>query len=550
MCGICGVLIKESAGKDIKKQIRVEFNELAEKISHRGPDRSIIIKLSEPIDVVIDFERLSIMDPSTKGDQPFKYEENQRTIYTICNGEIYGFKDICKKYDFHLTSGSDCEVIPLLYKKFGIAGMKELCRELNSEHAFAILDIDMKTGDYKLVFSSDRFGIRPLFIGWTKFGFYFSSELQGLPADANIERFKPRHYAIIEKKEGKLGELLYYPYYTISSIPSKQDDLGVCLEKIRNGLESSVVIRLESDREFGALLSGGLDSSLVSALAAKHLKKAGKKLRTFSIGMPGGTDEKYAKMVATFIDSDHTHVEVSESDFVGAIPDIVKTIGSYDITTVRASTGQYLISKWISENTNIKVLLIGDVSDELAGSYKYFLKAPSPEEFHNECVRLLEDIHLYDVLRADRCIARFGIEARLPFADYRFVELYLGCAPELRMAKRGIEKWLLREAFRDCKLLPEEVRLRSKEAFSDGVSSTKRSYYQIIQENVEKIKLEQSEFKHLPPHTKEALYYRTLFCKYFGTNESIAKTIPYFWLPKWSGNITDPSARLLDVYNK
>lgn len=272
--------------------------------------------------------------------------------------------------------------------------------------------------------------------------------------------------------------------------------------------------------------------------------------------MPGGTDEKYAKMVAEFIKSNHTHIEVKEQDFLDAIPKIVETIGSYDITTVRASTGQYLASKWIAENTHIKVLLIGDVSDELAGSYKYFHNAPSPEAFHNECVRLLEDIHLFDVLRADRCIARFGIEARLPFADHRFMDFYLGCDSKLRMPRDRMEKWLLREAFKDTKILPEEVRLRSKEAFSDGVSSTKRSWYTIIRENVEKmftdeqLLIAKDKYKHLPPHTKEALYYRTLFCKHFGENESVARTIPYFWLPKWSGNITDPSARILDVYNK
>ena len=303
-----------------------------------------------------------------------------------------------------------------------------------------------------------------------------------------------------------------------------------------------------------------MDSSIVSAFASKHLQKHGKTLRTFSIGMPGGVDEKYAKMVAKHIGSNHTHVEVSEQEFLDVIPDVIKTLGSFDITTVRASTGQYLLSKWISENTDIKVLACGDFSDEEMGSYLYFLNAKTPKDFHDECIRMLEDIHMYDGMRADRCISHFGIEARFPFADHRLIDFILRCDPQLRMAKDGVEKWLLRKSLEaqptlwdGIDLLPPEVLWRQKCAFSDAVSSTERSWYEIIQENAEKmytdddLKEAQEKFTHLPPYTKESLYFRNIFCNTFGHNESVAKTIPYIWLPKWSGNITEPSARILDI---
>ena len=553
MCGICGMLLRNVKPED-RNRLHIEFYCASKNISHRGPDRSILTSLAHPIDVIFDFERLSIMDTSTIGDQPFRYEEGSRTVYVICNGELYNYKEICSEHNLLPESGSDCEVIPLLYKKYGYIDNTIF----NSEHAFMILDVDMKTGDYKMILSSDRFGIRPLFVGWDKYGFYFSSELQGLPClkseDAHIERFPPRHYAIIEKKAGILGELKYHKYYNIKPEKILYTDLQICLDGIRESLEDAVIKRLQSDRPFGCLLSGGLDSSLVAAIASKYLKKSGQKLRTFCIGMPGGTDEKYAKLVAKHIDSDHTHIEVPEEDFLNAIPDIIKTIASYDITTVRASTGQYLISKWISKNTDIKVLLLGDGSDEACGSYKYFVNAPDKEAYHNECIRLLEDIHLYDGLRADRCVARFGIEARFPFLDYKFVEFILRCNPKLRMAQNGVEKWLLREAFKGTDLLPEAVRTRQKEAYSDGVSKPERSWYQIIQERAEKLytdkELEDAKikYKHLPPVSKESLLFKNIFCENFGNNESMIKTIPYYWLPKWCGDINEPSARILNVY--
>jgi asparagine synthase (glutamine-hydrolysing) len=571
MCGINGMLIREckSESKSESNTVsRNEFYNAASKISHRGPDRSSCISLGSPVNVMLDFERLAIMDWTTTGDQPFKYEykdgQKDRTVYTMCNGEIYNHHEICEEFDLHPVSGSDCEVIPLMYEKFGSKSIELMCKKFNSEHAFMILDIDMNTGDYTMYLSTDRFGMRPLFVAWDERGFYFSSELQGLPKSClesdstHFERFKPRHYAIIEKKDGVLGNLSYHSYYDVQPKAIEHYDLEKCLAGVREKLEQAVTLRVESDRPYGCLLSGGLDSSIVSAFLSKYLKKHGKVLRTFSIGMPGGVDEKYAKMVAEYIESDHTHIEVSEQDFLDALPEVVKTLGSFDITTVRASTGQYLVSKWISEHTDIKVLACGDFSDEEMGSYLYFQNAPSPEDFHNECVRLLEDIHLYDGLRADRCISHFGIEARFPFADYNLIDFVLRVDPKLRMAKdcsegNKMEKWLLRKSLDGLNLLPDEVLWRQKCAFSDAVSSTERSWYEIIQENADKMYTDdeldkaQKQFTHLPPYSKESLYFRNLFCETFGKNESVAKTIPYIWLPKWSGDITEPSARVLDM---
>lgn len=549
MCGINGFL---SNGQMTVAQ-RIAFFSRCQKIVHRGPDRSVMLTLNSPVNAMISFERLSIMDPSSNGDQPFKYEHDGHTVYCMCNGEIYNHHEISVSEGLSPVSGSDCEVIPLLYRKYGLAGLTEMMNMLNSEHAFAILDIDQSTGNYVLVLSTDRFGLRPLFVGTDSDGFYFSSELQGLPADSTVVRFPPRHYAVMNGKDRRLSYHQYYEFPTnvISQSFSRVKSSIVSL------LTNAVNRRLDSDRPLGCLLSGGLDSSLVAALAAKRLREFGRTLRTFSIGLPGSTDGPFAVKVAKHINSNHQHIEVTEEDFLHAIPDIIKTIGSFDITTVRASVGQYLISKWISEHTDIKVLLCGDGADECQAGYMYFHNAPSAHDAHNEAIRLLSDIHLYDGLRADRCISRWGLEARFPMLDWEFVDFYLSTDPSLRVPGRSspsgdrMEKWLTRESFNDLNLIPPEVLWRYKTAFSDGVSSTKKSWFQIIQEDLESVYpddcLDCTGYSHLPPVSKESLHYRKIFSDYFGEGESVAQTIPYYWLPKWCGNITEPSARVLSV---
>jgi asparagine synthase (glutamine-hydrolysing) len=569
MCGIWLLLLKNSTD-DIKKIMNLKdiFDSFM-KTSNRGPDRSTLEILDKPNNVLVGFHRLSIMDPSTKGDQPFKLEiKDGRTIWTICNGEIYNYKFLIDKYNLTLSSGSDCEILPHLYNKIGIDNM---CKELEGEYAFIILDINMKTGKGDLFACRDRFGIRPMFYSNNGKYFNFSSELKSITDKENVQVFPPRNYMHLSNINNSSWQFIglknYYDFdmhkHTTKFLTIDNTGLEVIKDKVRETFIKSVETKMVSDRPLGCLLSGGLDSSLVASIASKYLNKFGRKLRTFSIGMDGSTDEYYAKLVAKHINSDHTHIEFTENDFINALRDVICTTETYDITTVRASTGQYLVSKWISENTDIKVLLIGDGSDELAAGYMYFHKAPTPSELHLENVRLLEDIHFYDVLRADRGIAENGIEARVPFLDHNFVDLYLSIDPYLRhpnsykdFKNYALEKWLLRESFNIDEYLPNEVLFRKKEAFSDGVSSMKKSWYQIVQEYANNLyddsffEEEKDRIQFNKPPSKEALYFRKIWEEYYGINIRTSLVIPYFWLPKWCGDIKEPSARVLEVYNE
>jgi asparagine synthase (glutamine-hydrolysing) len=562
MCGIWLFLLQKSTD-DIKNFLLGTYDAFM-KTAKRGPDRSTFEVLSNPNNIAMGFHRLSIMDPSVKGDQPFKIENGSRTIWTICNGEIYNYNELACKYKMNLTSGSDCEIIPYLYREKGI---DILCKELEGEYAFIILDIDMVTGRGDLYACRDRFGIRPMFYSINDTSINFSSEIKSIINRENVKVFPPRQYMHLTRKEDKWednGFKTYYDFemhkFTNKFMTLENTGLDKIKTKIRETFIESVRSKLFSDRPLGCLLSGGLDSSLVASIASRFLKEKGQKLKTFSIGMDGSTDEYYAKLVAKHIDSDHTHIHFEEKDFINAITDVIYATETYDITTVRASTGQYLVSKWISENTDIKVLLIGDGSDELTAGYMYFHKAPTPQELHQENIRLLEDIHFYDVLRADRGIAQNGLEARVPFLDHKFVDLYLSIDPYLRHPLTfKLEKWLLREAFNVDEYLPHEVLFRKKEAFSDGVSSVKNSWYNIVQEFANKkytdeyFESEKERIKYNSPPSKEALYFRKIWEFLFGEYEKFPETsqvIPYFWLPKWCGDIKEPSARVLQVYQE
>lgn len=560
MCGIWLYLLNEN--KTTSKEM-INYYKSFSNIRPRGPDRSHIIELHK-YGIVCGFHRLSIMDVSPKADQPFIIDTEDRMIYAMCNGEVYNFHDLCKEYELKPKTNSDCEVIPLIYEKYGI---DKLVNVLHGEYAFIIIDINKEKQETEIFVVNDRFGVRPLFYAKDINGLNFSSELKGIYSlDASkqgsnnpkyyeyVKRFKPRTYMKIVK-EGKIWNYEEVEYYSIKKIPTIIYNIEDAKSKIRESLTKAVISRLESNRPLGCMLSGGLDSSLVASIASQELKKHGQKLRTFSVGMPNSTDEKYAKMVAEHIDSEHTHIELDQSVFLETIPQIVWITETYDITTVRASTGQYLGPKMISEMTDIKVLLIGDGSDEVASGYMYFHKTPSAEEMHKENIRLVEDIHLYDGLRADRGIASNGIEARVPFLDHSFIETYLSIDPKLRVPTNGMEKWLLRESFKDTGLLPHEVLYRKKEAFSDGISSKKKSWYEIIHEYVNELYTEEDynkkkvEYEYLKPVSKESLYYRELFSHYFGYG-NVCEVIPYYWLPKWVGATTEPSARTLSIYNE
>lgn len=581
MCGIWGLL---TLNTNFKSDINLHDSFM--KIKNRGPDRSIYIDNNN---YKIGFHRLAIMDTSIQGDQPFSFSYKMtdkgtgrqvlRTIYAMCNGEIYNykeiinsdeFKDCLTKTNYILKSHSDCEIILPMFLHFGI---DYLTKKLNGEFAFAIYDIyedlEINKTCYNLYLARDRFGIRPLFYTIINNDtLAFCSEMKGLINLKNnnkIEVFRPRTW--LHGTGMKDDPKIYFNaglYYRIGNMPIiKKPELTDVFRIVRNLFTKAVEIRLDSDREIGCLLSGGLDSSLVSAIASKILKEKGKTLKTFSIGMPDSPDCKYAQLVAEHIGSEHTNIVIPESEWLDKLEKIIEITETFDITTIRATTGQYLVSKWIADNTNIKVLLIGDGSDELTAGYLYFHKAPSADESHIENLRLLDTIHYFDVLRADRGIASNGLEARVPFLDKDFVDLYLSIdtvlrTPQLYTYEDGktakCEKWLLRKAFDSTDLLPKCVLWRKKEAFSDGVSCHTKSWYQIIQE---KINSEMSDeyFEEgiekyegfVKPHTKEALYYHEIYDKLYPNQYGI---LPFYWLPKWVGDAKDPSARTLEIYSE
>jgi len=562
MCGIFGFLSKAND--------ETELFDAYNNVRPRGPERSEYLQVNDFIYTYNGFHRLCLNDTTVKGDQPFFFEDENHRIYSGCNGEIYNYKELIKKYDLKVESHADTEVVIRLYLKFGI---EKVAEEIRGEYAFYIYDYDIINKKFTLYLMRDQCGIRPLFYGCSETQFAFASELKGLTYNLgkegvkqiipNVQQFPPRKYLKLDchSDEGVLKmKQHWFTHIDYSRLEISIFDIEEAKSKIKEVFTKCVLNKIHCDREIGALLSGGLDSSLVCAIAASQLAKEGKRLKTFSIGLPNSTDKKFAEIVAAHIGSEHTHVELSETDFLNAIEQIVKITETYDITTIRATTGNYLIAKWVKENTNIKALLVGDGSDELCSGYMYFHNAPDPISSHKENVRLLENLHYYDCLRVDRAVANCGLEARVPFLDLDFINLYLSIDPNLRVplinhANVRSEKYLLRESFKGTNLLPDQVLFRKKEAFSDGVSSTERSWYKVIQEKADKLisdeefKIAVEKYTHLPPTSKEALYFRKQFEELYGknTNELI---VPDYWLPKWSGDIKDPSARLLNVYHE
>lgn len=401
--------------------------------------------------------------------------------------------------------------------------------------------------------------------------------------DIHIEQFQPGTYStfFLGNSASQHTEHLYWkpiqentPYCNVEmlhgNVSIEKEDIACSL--IRESLENAVLKRVTTtDRPVACLLSGGLDSSLITALVHKYYKHKNKGngkdvvLETYSIGMEGSEDLKYARKVADYLGTKHTEVVLTENDFLNAIPEVIYAIESYDTTTVRASVGNYLISKYISQHSEAKVIFNGDGSDEVCGGYMYFHCAPSSYEFDDECKRLLKDICYFDVLRSDRSISSNGLEPRTPFLDKSFVQAYLSISKELRYTTHmhKCEKYLLRKAFSGMKLLPQEVLWRTKEAFSDGVSKQTRSWYQIIQEHVETMPAggvgacidedpydceNRFVYRFNTPQTKEQTYYRNLFHHFFGA--FCGNVIPYFWMPRFVEGAVDASARTLAIYNK
>ena len=535
MCGIFAYISDSSINKSKLKKLRKYGN----RISHRGPDNTKEKLLDN---IYLQFHRLMINDISDRGNQPIAHPEDEGLIL-ICNGEIYNYKELASEHNFNLNSGSDCEIILHMYKKLGI---NETLKNLDGVFAFVLVD----KRNNKIWAARDPIGVRSMYIGVGNDNTAIASELKSIVDGSErlmkkVDQFPPGHYYdILEKKFSK-----YYDYV----YPTNPDmDEEKIMKNIRDLLFKATEKRLLSDRPIGCLLSGGLDSSLIAGILCKLMPPG--KLKTFSIGLENSVDLIHAKLVAEYLGTDHHEVIITEEEMLGTLEEDIRMIESYDTTTVRASTPMYILSKYIRDNTDVVVIFSGEGSDEASGSYMYFHNAPNKEEFKKETVRLMKDLIYFDVLRCDKSTAGAGLEVRVPFLDKEFLQYYLSVEPSLKMPKTfNIEKYLLRKAFEGDHLIPDKVLWRMKEGMSDGVSSKKKAWYEIIQDKVSKIMSNrefftlQSKYFHNVPKIKESMYYREIFDEYY---EQCGHTIPYYWLPKWSGDIVEPSARVLKCYDK
>ena len=494
----------------------------------RGPDDTRIVDTGKGL---LGFHRLAIMGLHPEGMQPFELHGS----YVVCNGEIYGFDkfkaELSKTH--HFISESDCEVLLPLYEKYGV----DMFAMLDAEYALILFDA--KSGGF--VAARDPIGIRPLYYGYDKAGvILFASEPKSLVGLTDkIMPFPPGHYY----KDGQ-----FVCYRDIAHVDAVcHDDLETVCSKIHDKLVAGVEKRLVADAKVGFLLSGGLDSSLVCAIAQK---KSAAPIRTFAIGMSeDAIDLKYAKQVADYIGSDHTEVIMTRQLVLDSLEDVIHLLGTFDITTIRASMGMYLLCKWIHENTDIRVLLTGEISDELFG-YKYTDFAPSAEEFQKEAEKRIRELHMYDVLRADRCISVNSLEARVPFGDLDFVQYVMSVDPAKKMNVYGKGKYLLRHAF-EGDYLPHDILYREKAAFSDAVGHSMVDHLKAYAESYytdEEFETLRQKYTHAQPFTKESLLYREIFEKYYPGQ---AEMVVDFWMPnkRWEGcNVNDPSARVLANY--
>lgn len=547
MCGIWALLCATCSEADARARV--------EMLRARGPEGAALWS-DQDLPFCLGFTRLAINGLNEEGMQPMAV--NQR--HWICNGELYNWRDLAAEHGLTMKSGSDCEVLGGLWT----AVDKDPARFFRAlDGVFSIVLVDKEAG--VAVVGRDPFGVRPLFYGRTADGgWMFGSEMKALKGVDAIQAFPPGCFTTVPLRSAATSStattLSFQRYYEVPWLknPSYSPTADVhglqqAQQALRESLTAAVRKRLMTERPVAALLSGGIDSSLIAALVQKELKELGKPpLETFSIGFEGSPDLFFAQKVAEHIGSKHTSIVVTPDDFFAAIPEVIRAIESYDITTVRASVGNWMVSQYIARHSAAKVVFNGDGSDEVFGSYLYFYRAPTDEAFEAESGRLLQDIHLYDVLRSDRSISSHGLEARTPFLDRQFVAVARSIATNWRRPVRGQrpEKWILRIAFEPTDLLPAEVLWRQKEAFSDGVSGQQKSWYQEVQERVAATTLmpeeAQRRWPHLTPRTAEAQYYRSLFDESYGpTCESV---FSYFWMPKWSGETQDPSARTLSLY--
>lgn len=521
MCTVIGTVSESLKIADLQKALEATIS--------RGPDDTRILAGENGI---VGFQRLAIMGLTPEGMQPFERNGNM----AVCNGEIYGFRSLKKQLEmdgYTFQSDSDCEILLPLYEEFGT----DMFHMLDAEFACILL-----TKDQGLIAARDPIGIRPLYYGYAADGKpVFASEPKNLVSLVDdILPFPPGHY---------YADGSFISYRDMTQVKSVcHDSLEKAVSEIHDRLIDGITKRLDSDAPMGFLLSGGLDSSLVCAISQKLM---GKPIRTFAIGMDtDAIDLKYAREAADYIGTDHTEIIITEEDVIKALEPVIQTLATYDITTIRASIGMYLICKAIHETTDIRVLLTGEISDELFG-YKYTDFAPDAQAFQQEAAKRIHELHMYDVLRADRCIAVNSMEARVPFGDLDFVEYVMSLDPALKMNTYGKGKYLLRKAFMEDDVLPYDLLMREKAAFSDAVGHSMADGLKELAEKTytdEEFEQKRRQYTHAAPFTKESLLYREIFEKYYPGQDQM---IVDFWMPNqsWEGcQVNDPSARYLSNY--
>ena len=519
MCSIMGFTSKKRSVSEIRP--------FFDRTVSRGPDMS---RIDETPSGYLCFHRLSIMGLHPEGMQPFHLGRDM----VVCNGELYGFRPLKEKLaeTYTFVSDSDCEIILPMYREYGL----EMFRMLDAEFAMVIYDGERDA----YIAARDPIGIRPLFYGYDHGDIVFASEAKNLVGLVDkVFPFPPGHYYA----DGKF--VRYADLTTVSDYC--EDDLETVCKNIHDKLVAGIEKRLDADAPLGFLLSGGLDSSLVCAVSARLL---GKPIRTFAIGMDlDAIDLKYARQVADYIGADHTEVIMTRQQVLDSLEEVIAMLGTYDITTIRASMGMYLCCKAIHERTDVRVLMTGEISDELFG-YKYTDFAPSPAAFQQEAKKRVDELYMYDVLRADRCISVNSLEARVPFGDLDFVKYVMSVDPAKKVNVYGKGKYLLRHAF-EGDYLPHDILWREKAAFSDAVGHSMvddlKEYAETLYTD-EAYEAARQKYSFAQPFTKESLLYREIFEKYYPGQ---AEMIQDFWMPnkEWEGcNVNDPSARVLSNY--
>jgi asparagine synthase (glutamine-hydrolysing) len=514
------------------------------KLKHRGPDNTHICKVAN--DLVFGFHRLMINGLDSQSNQPFESDSGN---WLICNGEIYNYKTLVKENDFNYKTHSDCEVILHMYEKYGI---HNTCKQLDGVFAFVLYDSTLN----KLFAARDKYGVRSMFYGKTNnvTDMFFASEMKALTMCKTIQQFPPGMWWSSDKS--------FVKYYNYNWLIRYTEPIDEIYTNIVNLLENAVKKRMMSDRKICTLLSGGLDSTLVTAILCNQYDDPSK-LDTYSIGLEGSencADIYYSRMAAKYLGTNHHEIIVSEMDFLEAIERTIVQIESYCTTSVRASVGNYLVSLYIrdnhvqNDNNNFErdtIVFVGDFSDEIWGSYQGMRCAKSDKDFSYENYKLVKDCHYFDLLRSDKSISGASLEARVPFADSELVDYVMSISPSLKVFPGdNLEKQLLRDAYKDSGILPSELLYRRKVAFSDGISTQERSWFEIIQEYVDilipdcEFETRCAKYSHNTPYDKESLYYREIFEKYYKGHGNI---IPYYWKHAFTTNV-DPSARLLDNY--